>query len=238
MKKLAYFTVVACTFFLCCRKDPTAPGVDDRKEIKDSVIIKDVKGMVFNTCTDSGLAGIKVFLKMYHRRKLIREFNVISGEGGKYLFKDVEMHSHPDFEQAIFIQSKPGDLAKDFETCGIRGTSMWFKFDEADIFMQPRVVPKFIYIAFYFPRHHVTTASDSIIARFAQNTYHKNVPDYPYSFNAGSTGDRSTSRWGIGNYPSGLYHIVVDKWISGVHTQSRDSIYTRYGDTAAYVLKW
>ena len=241
MKKLKILipVILLSLYFAACRKDKPHITLNE-PAAADIIEKKDINGMVFNTCTDSGLAGIKVYLKMYYQKKQISEYSTLSGTSGKYTFTAVEMHSDPDYEQVIYIASKSGDNAKNFETCGIRGTAMWFKFEESDIFMKPRVVPKFIYLNFYFPRQQVTIGSDSIIARFAQNTYHKNVPDYPYTFGAGSTGDRSgyTSHWGIGNYPMGLYHIVVDKWISGVHTQWKDSLYTNYGDTAAYVVHW
>jgi hypothetical protein len=196
--------------------------------------------MVFNTCTDSGLAGLKVYLKMYYRKKEFADYTTTSDAAGNYTFANVEIHADQDYEQCVHIPSKSGDNARDFETCGILGTSMWFTFEEADVFMKPRVRPSFIYFAFYFPRQQTTVASDSIIARFEQRTYHKNVPDYPYKFGAGSTGDRSgyTSHWGIGNYPMGLYHIRVDKWINGQLTRWNDSVFVNYGDTSAYVVHW
>jgi hypothetical protein len=216
-----------------CKKEP--PPVP----VKDYIIPKDVRGMVFNTCTDSGLSGIKVYLKMYHRKKLLREYSTISGLSGNFTFTNIEMHSSPEYEQTIYIPSKSGDHAKDFETCGIRGTSMWFTFGESDIFLKPPVVPKFIYFAFYFPRQQTTVASDSIIASCEQRTYHNNVPDYPYKFGAGAIGiEGGTYPKRIGNYPMGLYHIKVDKWVNGVHTQWFDSVYAQYGDSAKYVAYW
>ena len=230
---IVIFLVVAC--FQQCRKDP----LHSNSPNKDSVVVKDIRGMVFNTCTDSGMAGIKVYLKMYYRKKQVKEFTTVSGASGSYTFTNISMHSDPDYEQAIHIPSKSGDHAKDFESCGIRGTSMWFSFQETDIVMKPQIVPKFIYFAFYFPREQTTVASDSIIASCEQRTYHKNVPDYPYKFGAGSFGiDKGSYPKRVGNYPMGLYHIIVEKWVGGVHTQWKDSVYTQYGDSAKYVVRW
>jgi len=240
MKKLKILipVILLSLYFAACRKDKPHITLNE-PAAADIIEKKDINGMVFNTCTDSGLAGIKVYLKMYYQKKQISEYSTLSGTSGKYTFTAVEMHSDPDYEQVIYIASKSGDNAKNFETCGIRGTSMWFKFEESDIFMKPRVVPKFIYIAFYFPRQQTTVSSDSIIARCEQRVYHKNVPDYPYKFGDGAIGiEKGTYPKRIGNYPMGLYHIVVDKWVSGVHTQWKDSLFTNYGDTAAYVVHW
>jgi len=244
MKNSIAFILVflICLSLTRCRKE--APSIDTPSENgqKDSLIYKDVKGMVFNLCTDSGIAGVKVYLEIYQAKKLVKKYSGVSGEGGTFLFKDAELHLNKEFTYNIYIPSKSGIMAKDAETCGIQGGSYGFTLDEVNNSMNPRVIPSFISLSVYFMGKHLDS-SDSIITRFTQNTYHKNVPDYPYKFALGKEGspfadDFPNTRTGLGNYPMGLYHIVVDKWVSGVHTQWKDSLFTNYGDTAAYVVHW
>jgi len=241
MKKLKILipVILLSLYFAACRKDkphitPNEPAAADILEKKD------VKGMVYNLCTDGGLGGITVYLEIYKEKDLIFKTSQVSDEQGFFTFPQVGLHSSSLFKHSLYIPSKSGIGAKNKETCGIMGGSLAFSVLDADKLLQPRVIPSFIYIAFYFPRQQVTTGSDSIIARFAQNTYHKNVPDYPYTFGDGSIGTQNgyTGHTSVGNYPMGLYHIVVDKWVSGVHTQWKDSLFTNYGDTAAYVVHW
>ena len=240
MKNSIAFILVflICLSLTRCRKE--APSIDTPSENgqKDSLIYKDVKGMVFNLCTDSGIAGVKVYLEIYQAKKLVKKYSGVSGEGGTFLFKDAELHLNKEFTYNIYIPSKSGIMAKDAETCGIQGGSYGFTLDEVNNSMNPRVIPSFISVTMYFIGEHINP-SDSVIARFTQNVYHKNVPDYPYKFGDGVHGlPNYYPRRSIGNYPMGLYHIVVDKWVSGVHTQWKDSLFTNYGDTAAYVVHW
>jgi hypothetical protein len=220
-----------------CRKE--GPIINPNEKLtEDSLIYRDVKGMVYNVCTDSGIAGIKVYLNVMFKNKLFKKYETLSGRNGEYMFPEAELHSDRNFEYSIYIPSKSGDLAKDFETCGIRGTNMIFNLAESDIFMKPRVVPKFIFLAMYFIGQHIDPA-DSVVARFEQPVYHRNVPDYPYKFGGGVKGSPNYyPRRPIGNYPMGLYNIVVDKWVGGVHTQWKDSLYTHYGDSAQYIVHW
>lgn len=43
---------------------------------------------------------------------------------------------------------------------------------------------------------------------------------------------------GAGNYPMGKYIIDIDKWISGVHTTSKDSIYLGWGAIKTHTINW
>jgi hypothetical protein len=222
-----------------CRKEFPFHPENDPIEGKDSIVYKDVKGEVFNLCTDSGIGGITVYLEIYKAKERIEKYSEVSDIGGKFYFKSAPLHSSTAFSYNLYIPSKSGFSAEDRESCGIKGGSVSFNLELANENLRLNVIPSFIYLAFYFPRKNTTVASDSIIARCEQRIYHKNVPDYPYKFGDGAIGtEKGTYPKRIGNYPMGLYHIVVDKWIGGVHTQWQDSVYTSYGDSAKYVVNW
>ena len=236
--KSTFFIIALIVIVNACKKDKPGITAEDQSQ-EDTIIKKDVKGLVFNLCTDKGLGGIKVYLEIYKEKTLIFKTSQVSDDEGYFIFPEIELHSAALYHHYLYIPSKSGISAKDKETCGIKGGSLGFTIKDADELLTPRVIPSFIYLAFYFPREYTTVASDSIIARCEQRTYHKNVPDYPYKFGDGAIGiEKGTYPKRIGNYPMGLYHIVVDKWVGGVHTQWKDSVYTHYGDSAKYVVRW
>ncbi len=236
MKNFDYFIILLIVFIVfSCRKEPVPSNAG---QVKDSVVYKDVQGMVFNTCTDSGLAGIPVYLNTYFKNKLVKKYSTVSGEDGHYIFESAELHTSPSYSYAIHIPSKSGDNAHDFESCGIRGTNMIFSLEEADIYMKPRVVPKFIYMNIYFTRHSTGPETDTVKVKFEQSTYHKNVPDYPHAFSGDAYGSLKYFRGGVRNYPMGLYDVTIDTWKGGLHERKYDKLYIPYGDTAAYVVHW
>ena len=225
--------LLAAALFSCKKGD--GPGGPKKN---DSIIYQDVRGMVFNNCTDSGIAGIPVFLNVFYQKKLFKKYETVSAVNGEYYFLNAELHSDRQYEYSIYIPSKPGDFAKDFETCGIRGTNMIFSLEEADIYMKPRVVPKFIYMNIYFTRHSTGPETDTVKVKFEQSTYHKNVPDYPHAFSGDAYGSLKYFRGGVRNYPMGLYDVTIDTWKGGLHERKYDKLYIPYGDTAAYVVHW
>jgi hypothetical protein len=159
-------SIVICAFllFTSCKKD------------KDTITTHDIKGMVFNNCTDSGLANVTVYLQDGQGLNL----STVSGAGGSFNFNNVKIHSGTKYEYVIYIPSKGGDGATTFEYCGFSGARMYFNHDEADMFLKPRVRPSYLFFNIYCNKTPITNATDSVRFNCTNYTFHKNVPDYPY----------------------------------------------------------
>ncbi|MCC7534140.1 MAG: hypothetical protein IT246_09385 [Bacteroidia bacterium] len=217
-------TIIACLFiFACCKKD------------KDQIILHDIKGMVYNNCTDSGLANVTVYLKDGKGLNL----STVSDAVGNFIFKGVDIHSSSQYNYNIYIPSKSGTNATTFEYCGFVGTTLSFNYDEADMFFKPRVMPRYLSLNLFCNKSPITDSNDSIMFFFTNSTLHKNMPDYPYRFGGGGFyGTNSYNIGNIGNYPMGKYIIDIDKWVSGVHTYTKDSIYLEWGANKTYTINW
>ncbi len=80
-------TIIACLFiFACCKKD------------KDQIILHDIKGMVYNNCTDSGLANVTVYLKDGKGLNL----STVSDAVGNFIFRGVDIHSSSQYNYNIY----------------------------------------------------------------------------------------------------------------------------------------
>lgn len=202
------------------------------KKEKDTITQHDIKGMVFNNCTDSGLANITVFLQDGQGLNL----STVSGANGSFNFNNVQIHSNTKYDYVIYIPSKSGTNATTFEYCGFDGTTMYFNHDEADIFFMPRVTPRYLYFCMDFPNSTIIPNGDSIRLYYYQKKIHKNVPDLPFD---GIIGKYGIYDIGCGaNYPMGQWNMVIDKWKSNVHTTVYDSIYLGWGSNITYTVNW
>ena len=70
----------------------------NKKIANDQVSYRDINGVVLNNCTDSGMAGVKVFLKASKENLLIEERSAMSADQGKFLFSNVEVHSNEEYQ--------------------------------------------------------------------------------------------------------------------------------------------
>ena len=235
MKTSSYIVVLLGLIVFSCKKQAELSG---EALDRDSIIYKDIKGKVYNLCTDSGLAGIKVYLEIYDRKGLHTKYNQISGINGEYIFENVELHTNPEYNYSLYIPSKSGFSAKDRESCGIKGGSLSFDLEDTETLLQTNVIPSFIYMNIYFVRDATGPETDTVRVHFEQNTYHKNVPDFPHAFGGDTYGSRKYFKGGVGNYPMGLYDVTIDTWKGGLHERKYDKLYIPYGDTAAYVVHW
>ena len=205
------------------------------KKEKDTVTHHDIKGMVYNNCTDSGLANVTVFLQDGQGLNL----STVSGVNGSFSFGSIQVHSNSKYNYVLYIPSKSGTNATTFEYCGFDGTRLYFNHDEADVFFKPRVTPRYLSLNLFCNKSPITGANDSIMFFFTNNTFHKNVPDYPYKFGGGGFyGTTSYNIGNIGNYPMGKYVVNIDKWVSGIHTSLKDSIYLAWGANTTYTINW
>ena len=213
--------VLCVILFAACKKD------------KDTVATKNINGMVYNNCTDSGLANVTVFLQDGQGLNQ----STVSGADGNFSFNNVQIHSNSKYEYVIYIPSKSGDGAKTFEYCGFDGARMYFNHDEADVFLKPRVTPRFLLFTIYCNKSPITNVSDSVRFYCTNYTFHKNVTNNPYRWGGGGYGLGSYTNNG-GNYPMGKYIIDIDIWNSGVHTTKKDSVYLDWGANKTYTINW
>jgi hypothetical protein len=205
-------------------------------EKRDIIARKPVKGMVFNNCTDSGLANMKVYLQTFKGNSLVNSQEAVTGQEGYFAF-DADIHSSEKYSYAIHIPSKSGGISTGFTEVAFNGTTMYFSKEESDVFMRPHVTPGFLtYTTEYITA--ITNKQDSVRVLSEQRTYHKNKPDMPYQIPGGSYGDKSFYKDQTSHYPMGLYNIRIDTWKGGVHSTIYDSIYLAWGDTKTYTLNW
>ena len=211
-----------------------------REDKKDIITKHPITGMVYNNCTDSGLAGVKVFLETFKDDKtLVQQRETISGEGGKFEFAEAEIHSNDRYNYALHIESKSGTAAKLPEHCGFDGTTMYFFNHEVDMEFRPRVTPRFLNCCFQLLPPTNVQKPDSICIIPVQNIFHKNVPDLPYTGWIGPNGllgGNKTCAWG--NYPMGLWHLKIEKWKDGIYSVKHDSIYLDWKDIKTYTVEW
>jgi len=230
MKNTIYI-LISAFILLSCRKE--------NSEKMDQVSTQDVKGMVYNNCTDSGLAGVKVYFKVFRDEKnIVQNIETTSGKDGSFLFKGVNIRSNNVYTYAVYIKSQSGIGAAFASLSRFTGTTIYFHNYESQTFLKSRVTPGFFNLTLYLNTAIISTANDSVIAMFKQLKYKNNVPESPYMFGGGSYGNQSTQKGNMGDYPMGLYNITIDKWRGGVHTTSYDSIYVGWADEKTYTVNW
>ncbi len=209
------------------------------KKEKDVVTEQTVNGMVYNQCTDSGLAGVTVFIKIYKDNSEFNSYQTISGSGGNFSFNCVNIYNSTKYSYALKIPSKSGIGATTIEYCGFIGTTISFTKDESNTFFKPKVIPTFLNLSvFHTYSGSVTNLNDSIQTVFTQLVYHKNIPTLPFSFGGGTYGTIGSSNYSIGNYPMGFWNITIDKWKGGIHTTKNDSIYLGWASSKTYSVNW
>jgi hypothetical protein len=227
MKKHIRILVVcgALLIFVSCREDK-----------KDTITRHRIHGMVFNNCTDSGLAGVKVFLQTFKDDKtLVLQRETISQEGGKFEFLEAEIHSSNQYNYALHIESKSGTAAQTPEHCGFDGTTMYFDNNEVNLEFKPRVTPRFLFLCYATDIVFPVKQPDSIHIFFQQRTFHQNVPTLPYS---GKITNNTVLGGCTGNYPMGWWHFDVQRWRNGSYTRNYDSLYLGWADTKTYSVTW
>ena len=204
-----------------------------RKKEKDTITRHDLKGMVYNNCTDSGLAGVNVSLNI-NDGKNTSSYGTVSGVNGEFSFANIEIHSNSKYSYAINI---PGNSGTGGGAVRLDGTTMYFNYNEADTYFKPRVTPGFLLFYVYYITT-PTTLNDSVIVSFVQKTFHKNVSDLPYKLGGGGHGNIAVQSDNHSNYPMGKYDLTINKWKSGIYTTSIDSIYLPWGSTKTYTINW
>jgi hypothetical protein len=203
--------------------------------VADQISPKDIKGMVYNNCTDSGLAGVDVYFETFYEEKITSKVKTTSGQNGEFTFPAASIHSDELYTYAVHIDSKSGTNATIPSNALFNGTTMYFNRDEATVYLKPSVTPGFLYLYFSTNIKFPIKSPDSIYVYFSQQTFHKNVPDLPFGWifsNPMSLGVTA------GNYPMGWWKIDSQKWHNGTYTHSTDSLYLGWGDVKTYTLNW
>lgn len=223
--------LVVCSVFL---------GIAACRDGKKDVITKHtIRGTVFNNCTDSGLAGVKVFLQTFKKDKaLVQQRETVSGEGGKFEFRDAEIHSSDEYSYALHMESKSGTSAKTPEHAGFDGTTMYFNSNEVNIDFILKVTPRFLFFTLVFDKQSGVSINDSIRLNYRQEIFHKNVANLPYSLFAKCNGTTLTQKGTISGFPMGTWAIEFDKWVGGAHQTVYDSVYIGWADTKLYTVTW
>jgi len=235
-------TGVCLVFILAtCKKD---------KE-QDVVTRQELKGMVYNNCTDSGLAGVKVYLRTYKDNKGIASMETVSDANGDFSFTDAELHSSSKYSYAIYIPSISGIGANNPELSVFNGTTIYFTGKEvnANTFLRPKVTPGFF--NFCYTINHVDTikSPDSISIYFEQKTLRKNVPNSTYGYPENSINGKgkmvsnippivSTAGSCMGSRWMGKWHVTVEKIKSGIYSFTQDSIYISWKGSNSYTINW
>lgn len=229
MKNILYIIIISVLFFSCRKED---------LKTNDKVIYKDIKGMVFNNCTDSALAGVKVYLEVFREENnLVEKFETISGKDGNFIFTNIGIHSDENYTYAIDIKSLSGTNAPDPSYSRFDGTTMYFHNYETDVFLKPKVTPGFFLLNSKF-NSSILNPNDSIRLTFEQKTFIKNKPGEPGKFYSGAYGHAQNSSFSSGGYPMGIYNITIDKWRGGVHTRTYDSLYVGWAQEKTYAVNW
>lgn len=225
MKNL-FLVILACLLLsVSCKKE------------KDIITPRVINGRVYNNCTDSGLAGVSVYLKIIKDNSEYKSYKMVSGTDGNFSFSNVEIHSSSNYSYVIYIPSKSGEQATTPEYCRFDGTEIYFNSSEFDVFFKPRVTPGFLLLKVYYSSL-TATSNDTVITNFSQNIFQKNVPMLPYSLNGGAYGNTPLLFDHYGNYPMGKYNITIESWKSGLYTIKKDSIYLGWGSTNTYTVNW
>lgn len=225
MKRLFLILVAGTLLQFSCRE-------------KDRITLHTVTGQVYNNCTDSGLAGTTVTLKTYKDKSLVKNEQTVTGSDGGFVFSNVEIHSLNSYHYFAYIPGKSGDGGPGPEYASFSGASMEFSKDEADRFLQLRVTPGFYRIFSVFTNTGGGTDQDSVKLKYEQRRFHQNVPDMPYYYYTGSSGNIANDNSAMGNYPMGLYHIIKVTKRNGVITTSSDSLYIGSAGTVTYSVIW
>jgi hypothetical protein len=215
------FCIFICVslFFTACKKD------------KDTVTLKNINGIVFNNCTDSGLANVTVYLQDGQGLNL----STVSDANGNFSFNSVQIHSDNKYSYRLYIPSKSGTGATTPEYCSFTGESLSFTKDETNTFFKPRVTPGFLYLCYTSNIIFPIVQPDSLNIYFEQKTFHKNVPNLPYSGKIINSSNISSCS---SNYPMGWWVFSTQKWKSGNYTFYKDSLYIGWGGTKTYTINW
>lgn len=227
MKNILFFALLVSGLWLSsCKK-------------KDQASSQTIRGMVFNTCTDSGLANIQVYLKTIKDNKsVVSTLSTISGVNGAFTFENVQIHSDNSYSYMIYIPSISGIGANSPEYTRFVGTSLYFGKDDISIFLMPRVIPGFFRFGFAYTEPNTSAAGDSISVYGYQPVYHKNVPDLPYELAVRFYGNTPQPVDKTANYSMGWWILEIKKWKSGLYTFKRDSIYIGWKADTTYSLTW
>jgi hypothetical protein len=208
-----------------------------KKEIspQDDITEIDVRGIVYNGCNDSGLAGVDVYLETFSNKALYSKVKTVSDKNGEFVFAKAPIHSDKQFSYAIFIESVDGTSRENVAT--FVGATMYFENFEATTYMKPRVAPSFyrLYLQFYSLKD---VAEDTLFISLSQPVFHRNFPLSLYLIPGKISGSVLTGNTVIGDYPAGKWNVEIKARRNNILTTRLDSIYMAPADTRTYSISW
>ena len=218
--KIKFILVVTLLLTFCVRK-----SMDNKHPVSKETI----RGMVINNCTDSGLAGAEVLLKISDKDGLVFQTKTLSDNNGEFAFPDIEIDHSNDYTNSVQI---PNSTQPE-----LNGTTMYFEAEQSAVYMNARVSPKFAFLNTMCQNNFIDP-NDSIKIKYHQKVFARNVPGMPNTFFSGEHGSVETSIKGMNSFPMGLYNITIYKWRGGSYSVTFDSIYMGWGDTKTYTVNW
>ena len=199
---------------------------------KDTITHATIHGQVYNQCTDSGLANITVYI--YENNNSIAQ--TTSGTNGNFTFTNVAIHSSSDYSYQVYIPAISGIGG----AAGFQVNDVSFTSTNTSQFFVVDVVPSFGDLCFTSNITSPIISPDSFFVLFKQKKIATSSisPYVTYTLGTSSYHFIPSHSYCMGDYVMGLWNITIDKWKSGVHTTTNDSIYLSYGATKTYTLNW
>ena len=168
MKKLLLPLVLCVVMINCSKKQKTEPNA-----------YADVKGQIYNTCTDSGIKShmILVYLKRDANNNSIQnEFEdgtFITDDNGNFDFSHYSLYKgETDVIKIWYTYPYLGLVNRDSMRINDSQVNQFFKFN---------LTPMFNSLEVFSNHTPLTSHSDSISFLISQDIYHKNMPDSVYT---------------------------------------------------------
>ncbi|MBC7413246.1 MAG: carboxypeptidase regulatory-like domain-containing protein [Bacteroidia bacterium] len=197
---------------------------------KDKIEYHSIKGNVYNLCTDSGLANIKVYLLTSNTATI----ETISDSKGNYIFENVPIHSLSKYKYAVSIPGKSGAGTKE---TAFEGATIYFNKTETDTFFVLKVIPSYTSLYINFITNDAILG-DTIFATLRNYTFHKNVPHLPYPYTMGSNAQFKNISDHHADAPMGKYNIEYKIKKIGIVTLRYDSLYIGMNEEKKIVVNW
>ena len=209
----------------CCKKN--------KPEQFDFV---DVKGKIINACKDSGYPNLKVEITVLSDKPQTKTTRYTDTDGN-FLFKDFPISRDDGQSYVLSIDNVFGATSQPtFTDVGVSGRTIIFSHTEAKNFFMPMVTSFSQWLSVFNNKSPQTNSNDSVVYSVTNSTFQKNVPALPVWVSRGY-GNINSQNTKIGA-PTGKYIIKIDSWVSGVHSQRKDSVYVGIGTKTTYTLNW
>jgi hypothetical protein len=198
---------------------------------RDKVTTQTIHGQIYNPYTDSGMANITVYLK--ENGNTIS--HTTSSTNGEFSFNNAQIHSQDSY--GLYVPSVSGIAGVGV---GIEGFNIALDKNRISQYGVYTVVPHFYKLCHTSDITSSIVSPDSFYVSFTQKKIATSslASNYTYSLATSSHAYPPGYSSCFGGYIMGLWNITIEKWKSGVHTTTYDSIYMSYGATKTYTIHW